>query len=484
MKKMVAALLVAGLTAGMVFAQQDQPGRLSWGAKFQTEMDLNFAEDPPGEDVPGAQLKNYATSAQINLWYGKGLVSMWALADFQVSDLYTSWASDSWSTTFNLSYDNDKSGTFGGKVETGTTGGAELNKVSLYGWLQLLNKRILVQFAPDLKQDSTEYLAKNVNQSNETAYSWDGGRDFMIYGADLWDSPWKTPANLLFEDNSNYGDNQRSFINVNFKNWVRGLQFGFGLPHTGFSDKNFLWYLNTRNDDTPTNRADDEFWDAEDFLLNSNFGVRYDSGPLSFAGGFKLDPDKYQGFYAGGQYKILNDALAIRADARVLNIGGFEDKIGDVWAAEGIEYYAGRLGLNLTVKELYLLRESWWSDQPDARSWDWNNSRYNSPSGKRYGEGSRTEIQVSSWLKYTLVTNKVLAKLELTFYKGLGDLNKNYSEFRISPKIFWATGNQNVSDSLGDFTGLYAQYDFRLGTYWDKSDIETSRMSFGFRWAI
>jgi hypothetical protein len=431
------------IVPGVSFAQDT--GRVDWSARARTDIDMNFrsegtTDSGTEEDIPGFAFGedgnggaySWNTTGELLLWYGKGSVSMWGILTYRQG-----WGFE---TKYNLSYDSSRNGNIGGKVQTGSRFAVfdpsisngfnlfELNRLSLYGWWQVWDKRLLLEMNP--------------------------------FGAleDEWDSVWKTPA-YLFDDHDAgykgseaafYDDNLDTFFRANFRNVIDNLSFGFGLPNFGQLNK-LQWTYNRRNDAG----EDGKFWDAQDVLLRANFGAKYTDFNWGAAAGFKLDPNKAQRAYIGGEYKALDQRLGIRMDMKMNNIGALGDKEGDLDIAGGVQFREGPFSFQVTLKGLDLF----------------------------YDDNKDLKIAADNWVRYMIIGRKLLSELEFVCSKGVGgDVEKAWqAEFR--PGLFWAIGNQGVTDSLDDYSGMFAQFRFKTGKDADDLDVEELGLRIGFRWS-
>jgi len=444
-----AVMLVLVFITGELFAQ-DQ-GRVEWYGRARTDIQLNFREKKENEngtmeDFPGiafyqdnnGSAYSWDTNGELLVWYGKGLTSMWGILSYRQG-----WGFES---KYNLSYDNNHSGNAGGKIQTGsrwdkglTTGGFNpflLNRLSMYGWFQAWNKRIFMEINP--------------------------------FGAteEEWGPIWRTPGNLFNDDENEsgvdtpgntgvpreklafYDHNIDAFFRIQFKNVVENLNFGVTFPQ--FGKLNSLnWAYNGKIEDGVM-----KYWEAKDLLMRTSIGFKYTTLDYGFAGGFKFDPDKAQRAYLGGEYKVLDQRLGIRADMKMLNIGGFGDNLGDLDLGEGVEFRDGPLNATFTLYQQNLL---------------WN-------------ENKEIELRAEAQGKYVIIGRKLLGRLRVSYEFGVGDENNNYNKFEFEPGLFWALGSQGVTDNLDNYSGMYIRFNYQTGKNADETDIDEARVFIGFRW--
>ena len=446
-KKVTAAFVF--FCMGLTSAMAQDAARIEWYARARTDVQFNFSPkelDADGKEIdyPGIAFYEdddggaygWDNGAELLLWYGKGSTSMWGILSYRMG-----WGFE---TKYNLSYDNNRSGNAGGKVQigarfgsqpTGANGGYQaftINRLSAYGWWQAWHKRILMELNP--------------------------------FGAieEEWGSAWKTPA-WLFDDhdiveNLGYANeaaayfdgNLDAFFRIQFRNIVDNLNFGFFLPNFGQMN-NLSWGYYTK-----TVKGETMFWEAKDIILRAGLGFRYSDFDYAFAGGFKMDPDKNQRAYLGGEYKVLDQKLGIRADFKWNHIGAVTNDLSDLDMAQGVVFNDGPLNVYLTLYERNIL----------------------------YDNNSEFELMTKLQGKYTIIPRKLLGRMRVFYTQGLGDLNKKYHEIELEPGIFWAIGNQGVTDDLESYSGMYARFSFVFGkTAMDKT-FDERKIIVGFRWAF
>jgi len=445
LKIIVMTVVVLSLVTGSLFAQSQ--GRVEWYARARTDIQFNFSpmeEDENGQAItrPGIAFSedddggaySWDTNAELLVWYGKELTSMWGIISYRQG-----WGFE---TKFNLSYDNDRTGNMGGKVQTGSrwssgTDGSgfnlfELNRISTYGWWQAWNRRILMEMNP--------------------------------FGAteEEWGSAWRTPLNI-FDDEEEAGGRQilsrdelaffdhniDAFFRLQVRNWVDNLNFGFALPNFGRLTA-LQWGYNTKMVD-----GEPHYWEAHDVFLRTSFGFTYNDFDWGIAGGFKLDPEKAQRAYLGGEYKLLNQRLRVGADFKWNNIGAMDEDGSDLDIAQMIIFNDGPLNLRLELGQLNLF----------------------------YNDNSEFLLRVKAQCSYVIIGRRLLGRMRFYYYRGLGEDFKNYSMFEIEPGIFWSLGPHGVSDSLDSYTGMFARFNYQFGTSVLNTDIDERKLIVGFRWA-
>lgn len=443
MKIAASALLVMALAGGGLFAQQ---GRMNWNARVRTELALDFDEeldinkkpiDRPNidffdKDGGRGTGSSWDTMGEMLLWYGINQISMWGIVTYRQG-----WGFE---TKYNLAYDNARNGNAGGKFQFGSrwdkgigSGGFDvfkINRVSLYGWWQAWNKRIYMEVSPFGAVD------------NE------------------WGDVWKTPANFFYDRDEDantglpseqaayFGDNYDALFRMQFRNVVDNLNFGFTLPQFGRLDKLVWSYNATIVDGQP------RYWRGIDILTHASLGFKYSFYDLALAGGFKFDPDKAQRAYLGGEYKILDQRLGIRADFKMLNVFGVKDDIADLDMAQGLIWNDGFLNVLFSVFERNFL----WEDN------------------------KKGEIELQTQGKYVLIPRKLLTRLRFYYTKGFGEDVLKYSKFEIEPGLYWAFGSQSVTDDLGQYIGLFFRFNFQFGKDSVGKDIDIKKLIVGFRW--
>ena len=442
MKKLwiwTALVVTLAFTAGNVSAQDS---RLEWSARVRTDLQLNFNPvDEDGENVPGIGFYDdddggaysWETMGELLLWYGRDRVSMWGILSYRQG-----WGFE---TIYNLSFDNDRSGNVGGKIQIGSSfsgGGTDgrgfslfsLDRISLYTWYQAWNRRILMELNPFGAEDEE------------------------------WGPIWKTPA-WLFDDRdiventglpgegaAFFDGNYDALFRIQFRNVIDNLNFGLTLPHFGRLT-NLQWAYNHKIVDGMP-----QYWEAQDLFLSASLGFRYSVYEYTIAGGFKLDPDKAQRFYIGGEYRLTSQ-IFLRGDFKLLNIGGIGDDIGDLDMAQGVVFQDGPWHLMLSLYERNLL----WQDN------------------------SELELGIRAQIRYTIIPRRLLSRLRLYYDHGLGDATQR-QQFEIEPGIFWAIGTQGVSDDLDNYSGMMLRFNYTFGKSNDGATIDQPKMYIGFRWSM
>lgn len=446
-KKLIVVSILFCTGLFLTFAQDT--GRVEWYARARTDIQLNFSPkqlDEEGNEIdyPGIAFYEddnggaygWDNGAELLVWYGKGSTSMWGIASYRMG-----WGFE---TKYNLSYDNNHNGNAGGKVQIGARFGSQptaanggyalftVNRLSAYGWWQAWNKRILMEMNP--------------------------------FGAieEEWGSIWKTPA-WLFDDhdiveNLGYANeaaayfdgNLDSFFRIQFRNVVDNLNFGFFLPNFG-QMTNLNWGYYTKFVD-----GEEKYWEAQDIFMRAGFGFKYTDFDYAFAGGFKMDPDKKQRAYIGGEYKVMDQKLGIRADFKWNHIGAVADNLSDLDMAQGVDFRDGPWNFYFTLYERNLF----------------------------FDENKQLELVGKFQGKYTITPRKLLARMRFFYTQGIAELNDKYHEFEIEPGIFWAIGSQGVSDDLEQYSGMYVRFNFIFGRTAADTTIDERKIIVGFRWAM
>ena len=440
-KLLTAVLLIAAVTAGNLSAQDR--GRVEWLATIKSYFQLSFnpKDDDGNINAPGVSFYEdddgsaygWDNMGDLRMWWGKDLVSMWAVLTYRQG-----WGFDS---TLNITYDWSRSGNIGGKFQTGSrfsdggTGGRgfsilTIDRISLHTWFQVWNRRILMEVNPV------------------------GGIDYE------WGSVWQTPASffedrditentgLIGEGAAFFDDNQDVFFRIQFRNIVDNLNFGVALPHFGRLT-NLDWGYNMKLVD-----GEPVYWEAHDLFTRAVIGFKYSPFDFTVAGAVKLDPGREQRAYIGGEYRI-NNQLGVRADFKLLNIGGISADIGDLDMGQGIQYQDGPLHALFTLYQRNLL---------------WDNN-------------SELELGIHTQVRYTFISRRLLGRLRVYYDHGIGDGTKK-QQFEIEPGIFWAIGSQGVTDDLDHYSGMAFRFNYLFGTDNDGSDINEPRLFVGFRFSI
>ena len=454
LKIVIAALMVMVITAGNVFAQQQ--GRMNWNARvrMEFEIDLNEPEiddegnrqDYPGVGFfnkdnlysihdPGGSGSSWDTMGELLLWYGINQISMWGIITYRQG-----WGFE---TKYNLAFDNARSGNAGGKLQIGSRwsrgideGGFHLfkiNRISMYGWWQAWNKRIYMEMNP-----------------------------FGTIEAE-WGPVWRTPANL-FHDRDNdenkentglpagnaayYDHNYDVLFRMQVRNVVDNLNFGFTLPHFGQLERLQWDFFSTIEDGEP------RYWTGKDLITRASLGFTYSIYDLSLAGGFKGDPDRGQRAYLGGEYKLIDQRLGIRADFKLLNLGDFAAKNGDLDMAQGVLWNDGPLNIGLSLYQWNLL----------------------------FNDNKEVKLEAQAHGRYVIVPRRLMGRLRFSAMTGVGEEVEKFHQIMIEPGVFWAMGPQSVTDDLGQYIGMFARVNFLFGkdVYGDSYDLK--RLMIGFRW--
>lgn len=469
-KLAVAVMVFMTLAAGNLFAQSQ--GRFQWFTRASlvlmadwSDESLTFDGTPverPGfgfyEDEDGTAY-SWDSVGEILLWYGRDLISMWVGFSYRMG-----WG---FSSEWVVMYDNAQTGNVGGRMRLRAQGSAaqsdgdrnfnpfSLNRVSMYGWFQAWDRRILMEMNPfgaTIEEWGTVWgtpMALFHNVAN-------GRRNNVIGNTGLW------RENLAFFDN-----NEVSFFRLQVRNVVEGLNFGFALPNFGALEDLSWGYNSTMVDGVPV------FWDVSDVFSRVVIGARYNAFDWGIAGGFQMDPVRGQRAYFGGEYRFMNHNLRVGADVKMLNIGaafadGYQDQF-DLDLAQRVMFISGPFTGSFTMYQKNLF---------------WN-------------DFNEFQLRFEAMARYVLVPSRLLARLCVNFDTGLGSENSRFWRVEIEPGLFWSIGALPISDNLNNYTGMFVRPNIQFGQRANpvdpvnrnrnvnRSDIDIFDLSvfIGFRWA-
>jgi hypothetical protein len=269
------------------------------------------------------------------------------------------------------------------------------------------------------------------------------------YTGTVWTSPG--PYEVQYES----ADDEDPALRVQFK-VVPGLNFGFAyLPAIGHTGVNAGFA-----DSTPDNSGYPVItgfgtWKPGDAIRATTFGAKYASGPLTVATGLNLKKDAEK-VYGGFAYKLLDDTITLSLDGDGQNLGVFGDA-GIFNLGERIKYASGPLEAQLTFKE--------------------NNLAHNSAGGVAAKD---LQLVVSPYVQYDIIEKVARAKLAFDLTKGLGDANKDDTEWKLTALFGWSLNESPAVDPDSIGRGFVIGYQYGVKDV-GGTETTTNKLYFGFK---